>query len=279
MIWKFLLCVLLAGFSGAAQAQATSDWSSTDHSRLRLISTGLAPDGRNPAAVIEIELDAGFKTYWRNPGESGVPPLLTFEGSDNIASATLMFPVPTVFEDESGQSIGYHDRVMLPLRIRAADPAKPARLKVQLNYGVCEKLCIPAEGVADIALGTKPSAALQAVLDAAIAAVPPIVGLAEQPDAFAIRDITLLPHQGRKQSAIIRFAAPEGTRIFAEGPEGWFVESSSSATAPGEISVTVNLFGPRRALVLKPCPIRITLANKDNQLERHIPLDQCESKP
>ena len=59
---------------------------------------------------IEIKLQPGWKTYWRYPGDSGVPPRFDFSGSDNLGRAKVLYPAPHLFTDETGNSLGYKDR-------------------------------------------------------------------------------------------------------------------------------------------------------------------------
>src|SRR6266542_1702588 len=81
-------------------------------------------------AGIEIRLDPGWKTYWRYPGDSGVPPRFGFTRSENVASVSVLWPAPQSFSDGSGRSIGYKDDVIFPLRIVPRDPAKPVVLRL-----------------------------------------------------------------------------------------------------------------------------------------------------
>ena len=102
-------------------------------------------------AGIEIRLDPGWKTYWRYPGDSGVPPTLDFAGSENIKSVTTLWPAPERFADGAGgNSIGYLGDVVLPLRIVPNDATKPSSLHLKLGYAVCGKLCVPAEADLDL---------------------------------------------------------------------------------------------------------------------------------
>ena len=98
-------------------------------------------------AGVEIKLKPGWKTYWRYPGDSGVPPVLTFSQSENVKAVTVLYPAPTRFADGGGgNSIGYKGGVILPLRVVPRDAARPVVLRLKLDYAACEKLCVPADG-------------------------------------------------------------------------------------------------------------------------------------
>jgi DsbC/DsbD-like thiol-disulfide interchange protein len=167
-------------------------------------------------AGIEIKLDAGWKTYWRYPGDSGVPPRFDFAGSDNLRNVQVLWPAPHRFTDESGTSIGYKDAVLFPLHVTARDPGKPVRLKLKLDYAICEKLCVPAEGRGELTLSGK--GAGDAAIMAAEARVPKPAKLGDQAP-FAIRALRRV-NDAPKPLVMAEVAAPAGTTVelFAEGP-------------------------------------------------------------
>src|SRR5258708_12715202 len=101
---------------------------------------------------IAFQLEPGWKTYWRTPGDSGVPPRFDFSKSENIEAVTVLWPAPMKFDDGAGgHSLGYQKQVVLPLRIVAKNADKPVTLRADINYAVCEKLCIPVEASAELA--------------------------------------------------------------------------------------------------------------------------------
>jgi DsbC/DsbD-like thiol-disulfide interchange protein len=202
-----------------AQAADASAWDKDMHSAVRLIAAGAPRAGTATfRAGIEIRLDSGWKTYWRYPGDSGVPPRFAFAGSENVRNVTVKWPAPHRFSDDGGQSIGYKDHVILPLVIEPQDAGKPVKLRLQLDYAVCEKLCVPAEGKAELAV-TRDRTAHDALLAAAEARVPQRRALGDT-SALSIRAIRREP-SGR---IAVDLVAPEGgdVDLFAEGPtEAW----------------------------------------------------------
>jgi DsbC/DsbD-like thiol-disulfide interchange protein len=271
--------VLAAGTSATMAQQGASAWQDSNASRLRLISTGAPSDGVTPSAALQITLDPGFKTYWRNPGEAGVPPLLSHDGSDNVASVEMLFPVPQRIEDESGVSIVYKDGIILPLLVKALDPAKPVRLNLNLQFGVCDKLCIPAEAGVALTLGTVPDAALAKTVAEVIDTLPLRADATAHAALFPLRSTTI--DQPEKRRHRIRFVLDgKADAAFGEGPEGWFAEAKFAPAADGAATqVTLDLYGPRKDLTLRPCPVRITLSGTKGAIERTIPLDHCTSQP
>src|ERR1700724_4458772 len=110
---------VLAG-PAAARAQDASPWDKQPHGEARLIAGSVmkAADATYLHAGVEIRLDAGWKTYWREPGDSGVPPTFDFAGSDNVKSVTVLWPAPERFPDGAGgNSVGYIRRGRVPLRM------------------------------------------------------------------------------------------------------------------------------------------------------------------
>src|SRR6478752_8520679 len=149
-----LIACGIAAVSGAtAYAAGESPWSEDVRSAVRLVSGANKDGDANLRAGIEIKMQPGWKTYWRYPGDSGVPPHFDFSGSDNLKEAKVLYPAPHLFTDETGQSLGYKDDVILPIAVTPENAGKPVRLRVKIDYAVCEKLCVPAEGRAELGLG------------------------------------------------------------------------------------------------------------------------------
>ncbi len=171
---KIATIVLLCGGSSAAWAQDASPWEGELHAATRLIAgeSIKSSDAKWARAGIEIRLDPGWKTYWRYPGDSGVPPTLDFSGSENVKSVSAFWPAPERFADGAGgNSIGYVGDVVLPLRIVPDDASKLSSLHVKLGYAVCGKLCVPAQAELDLTLSGKVGAE-EPTLIAAEAHVP-----------------------------------------------------------------------------------------------------------
>lgn len=123
------------------------------------------PDGARIAAV-RIALQGGWKTYWRSPGDAGIPPQFDFSGSDNVAGVTVHWPAPEVFDQNGMRSVGYHDVVVLPLEIRPTDPSRPVRLNTEMDIGICHDICVPVSvGLsADLAGPGAPDPAIRTAL-------------------------------------------------------------------------------------------------------------------
>src|SRR6266851_3848046 len=126
-----------------ARAADASPWDTDSQAGMRLIA------GASTRAGVEIKLAPGWKTYWRYPGDSGVPPSFDFSESQNVKSIEVAWPAPHAFTDDSGTSIGYKGSVIFPLRIVRQDPRQPAVIRLKLAYAVCEKFCAPTDAKAE----------------------------------------------------------------------------------------------------------------------------------
>src|SRR3954451_9395230 len=149
----FAATVFASSVTIEARAEDASPWQRDGHSAVRLLA------GSRSGAVllggIAFQLAPGWKTYWRNPGDSGVPPRFDFSKSENIEAVTVLWPAPVKFDDGAGGiSLGYQKQVVLPLRIVSKNADRPVTLRADINYAVCEKLCIPVEASAELAIAS-----------------------------------------------------------------------------------------------------------------------------
>jgi DsbC/DsbD-like thiol-disulfide interchange protein len=208
------LAAMVVASSGAPQARAqdSSPWLRDGHSAVRLLA------GSRSGAVllggIAIQLQPGWHTYWRNPGDSGVPPRFDFSKSENIEAVTILWPAPTKFPDGAGgTSLGYQKQVVLPLRIVAKNADRPVTLRAEINYAVCEKLCIPVEASAELPF-TSVASTEDSALFAALDTVPKPATIGD-PNPLTIRDVK---RDGK--TVLVDAAAPDSGNVdlFVEGP-------------------------------------------------------------
>ena len=219
------VAMIVASGIATAKAQDTSPWKKELHAAARLIAGASRKAGGAVwlRAGVEIRLDPGWHTYWRSPGDSGVPPTFNFAGSENVKSVNVLWPAPNRFPDGAGGHFnGYVGDVVFPLRIAAKDAAKLASLNLKLTYAYCKNICFPAEADLALRLSGKGGAEEQALV-AAEARVPRRVPLGGSGTGLAIRSVRRKFIDGR-QRIVVEVAAPGGTPIdlFVEGPtRGW----------------------------------------------------------
>lgn len=268
-----LLAVCAVSLTGTwAASAADSAWVTTEGGRFRLIAAGGAEPAIGPLrAGLEIALDPGWKTYWRTPGDAGIPPELDFAGSRNLASATVLYPAPIRF-DEAGMAVAGYDRsVVLPILITPADGRQPTDLTAAITVGFCRDICVPAAGT--VALTLRPGMAEDAdaadLIARAAAAVPqPASG--DSPLAI----VSVQPKAGAPDTAIVtaRLADPGASaELFVEGPPGTYADAPvrlpAQPTAPDLAAWSVSVSDDDN----KPAkgPLTFTLVNGGRAIEAH----------
>jgi DsbC/DsbD-like thiol-disulfide interchange protein len=275
------VALMCAGFMPSARAQDASPWDGEPHGSTRLIAgaTMNTGDKKFARAGIEIRLDPGWKTYWRYPGDSGVPPTIDFAGSENVKSVSTLWPAPERFADGAGgYSIGYHGDVVLPLQIVPNDATKPSSLHVKLGYAVCGKLCVPAEAQLALTLSGKPGAE-EPALAAAEVRVPRRVALGEH-GGLTIASV----HRetgGKRERVVVEVGAPDGVAVdlFAEGPTPeWALplpqREGGAATGPDRMRrYTFELDGLPSGAKAEGATLKITAVSPTDAIEVEARLD------
>jgi len=267
----FFAAGLLALFISAARAQDASPWQKDGHSAVRLLA------GSRSGAVllggIAFQLQPGWKTYWRNPGDSGVPPRFDFSKSDNVEAVTVLWPAPLKFDDGAGGiSLGYHDQIVLPLRIVAKSVDKPVTLRADINYAVCEKLCIPVEANAELGFNSVASTE-DSALFAALDTVPKPANVGD-PNPLTIRDVK---RQG-KSEVLVDVVTPDDrpVNLFVEGPTpdwGLPVPKLVEHSPPGVKRFSFQLDGVPPGVNPEGAALKLTLVGADRSYEFNINLE------
>jgi DsbC/DsbD-like thiol-disulfide interchange protein len=262
----FAATLLVSSLAVEARAQDASPWQRDGHSAVRLLA------GSRSGAVllggIAFELQPGWKTYWRTPGDSGVPPRFDFSKSENIEAVTILWPAPTKFDDGAGgHSLGYHDQVVLPLRIVAKNADKPVTLRAAVNYAVCAKLCIPVEAAAELPF-TSVASTEDSALFAALDTVPKPANVGD-PNPLTIRDVK----RDGKSTVLVDVAAPSEAgeiNLFVEGPTpDWSlpVPKLIEHSPPGVKRFSFELDGVPPGVNPEGAALKLTLVGGDRSYE------------
>src|SRR3954453_8764835 len=208
-----LAALFILALPAEVRAEDASAWQKDSHSQLRLLAGSRS--GTVLLGGIAVQLQQGWHTYWRNPGDSGVPPRFDFSKSENVEAVTVLWPAPMKFDDGAGgTSLGYKNQIVLPLRIVTKNADKPVTLRADINYAVCEKLCIPVEARAELAF-TSVASTEDSGLFAALDSVPKPATIGD-PNPLTIRDVK---REG-KLGVVVDVAAPVAgeVNLFVEGP-------------------------------------------------------------
>lgn len=277
---SLLLSAAFAACAAGNAHAASSDAVQAGEAKVRLLVSG--SNDTNSAPVfrggVEIVLNAGWKTYWRYPGDAGIPPRFDWSGSENVANVEVFYPAPKRITDGTGQtSIGYEDRVTFPLHITPKDKSKPVALKLKLDFATCDKLCIPAE--ANLSLSFSADASAEPSLAEAELRVP------KKQDANKPRPLAILvarvergKEPGGSDSRIIVKALARTVgkiELFAEGPsEEWTLALPELLkNEAGHVTFAIPLQGSKLGSNDAPPRIRLTLVAGEQAIEAEIPLD------
>jgi DsbC/DsbD-like thiol-disulfide interchange protein len=254
-----------------AHAQDASPWQQDGHSATRLLA------GSRSGAVllggIAFQLQPGWKTYWRTPGDSGVPPRFDFSKSDNVEAVTVLWPAPVKFDDGAGgHSMGYHNQIVLPLRIVAKNADKPVTLRAGINYAVCDKLCIPVEANVELAF-TSVASTEDSALSTALDTVPKPASVGD-PNPLTIRDVK----RSGKSTVWVDVVAPDSkdVSLFVEGPTpDWAlpVPVLLEHSPPGVKRFAFELDGLPPGANPEGAALKLTLAGGDRSYEFNINLN------
>ena len=261
--------VLAPARAQTVQAEAgASAWSPAPKSRARLVSAGPPANGVYTVGV-EIALDGNALTYWRNPGDAGVPPEFDFASSTNLASATVAYPAPERHDEDGSEVFGWRRSVIFPVAVRPAKPDQPVTLDLALRYAACEKICIPSEGQMRLTLAPSQGATSQAARIAQWAALTPrpAAGAA----SFEIQKVAA----GDKLTWRIKVLPQEaGSDLFAEGEDGWFFDTR--AATGGDFKLVL---AERPASAPNMTNVRLTLRRASGALEFETKLDVGNPAP
>ena len=267
----FAATLLASSLALEARAQDSSPWQRDGHSAVRLLA------GSRSGAVlmggVAFQLQPGWKTYWRTPGDSGVPPRFDFSKSENVEAVTVLWPAPMKFDDGAGgYSLGYNNQVVLPLRIVAKSADKPVTLRADINYAVCEKLCIPVEASAELAIASVASTE-DSALFAALDTVPKPANVGD-PNPLTIRDVK---REG-KSTVLVDVAVPDtrAVDLFVEGPApDWAlpVPKLLERSPPGVKRFAFELEGLPPGTNPEGAALKLTLVGGDRAYEFNINLD------
>jgi len=267
----FTAALLASSLVSEACAQDASPWQKDGHSAVRLLA------GSRSGAVllggIAFQLQPGWKTYWRTPGDSGVPPRFDFSKSDNVEAVTVLWPAPLKFDDGAGGvSLGYHDNIVLPLRIVAKNVDKPVTVRAVINYAVCEKLCIPVDASTELSFKSVASTE-DSTLFAALDAVPKPASIGD-PNLLTIRDVK---REG-KTEVLVDVVTPDerAVNLFVEGPTpdwGLPVPKPVEHSPPGVKRFSFLLEGVPPGVSPDGAALKLTLVGADRSYEFNINLN------
>lgn len=276
--WRFgfaaalIMAVVGAGSARAAQEATASAWVNLhEGSRVRLLTM----PGAMVNAAVEVQLAPGWKTYWRMPGDAGVPPQFDWQGSENAKTIEVLYPAPHRLIEPAAETIGYKGSVVFPVKLAPADAAKPVNLKLDLEIGICKEICVPAHAEFSAAIAPLPaSTAPPAAVAEALKAVPQ---KSASNDTTRPSLIDFTPDLAGAEPKLVikaRFPGdPAAADVFIEAPDSIYVPMTKriGQAADGTVSF-VSKLSASTAQDLKGKELTITLVAADGATEVRRPL-------
>lgn len=234
------------------------------------VMTGWQTEHGTQMVALRLDLAPGWKTYWRAPGDAGIPPEFDWSGSRNLRALRIHWPAPTVFDTAGYTTIGYRDRLILPVEIEPVDPARPVELSAVIDLGICRDICLPAslaltavinppgapDAAISAALAARPKTGREAGLTAITCTVEPIA------DGLRLTAVLALPPQGGDETVAIESAdrsvwvseataRRDGGRLTAVTD---LVPTSGAPFALDRSGLTVTVISDRGAVEVRGCP-------------------------
>ena len=218
-------------------------------------------------AAVRFLLEDGWKTYWRAPGQNGIPPSFNWEGSENLSSVKFHWPAPKLYVQNGISTLGYKGDFILPFEVMPSVSGEPIRIKSQVEYGICSDVCIPASSAIDAVMG-QGLTYQQDLIKSALAARP------LSADAGGVHAVScqIIPNEdGMHITASITFNnnAPDIDLAVIEfaAPNIW-IDQSGLEQSQKAVTAQADLVSFTDApLVVDQDKLRITLIGDQNAIE------------
>lgn len=263
LITSVAAAVAAASSLANAADQSTREFSSP-YTSLRLLNAGKQSDVWHSG--IYITMQKGWKTYWRVPGDGGVPPSFDWAGSENVETIKVMMPLPHRFIDENGEGIGYKTEVVFPVDVKPKDPAKPTRLSLKMFYAVCNDICVPVQAEVKIDIDAKSASASDKFrLRAARAAVP----VKDDENHLSVLSLKQVEADGKTslEISLKGIKSPSQADIFVEADGNSYFRKPELVNQSDEMTtwrIAVDSFGGSLSLAGKS--VRLTIADGETGL-------------
>ncbi len=254
----------------AAEA-AQSKWVESEGGAVRIVADRPQPDGTIPA-ILDIRLKPGWKTYWQEPGASGIPPQVTIDPQDGISFSGLRFPAPKAFGEGVAAYTGYDRSVAFPLSLKR-EKAGDLTLKASVFLGICKDICIPVQADLSLSLpdGLAENPLDKARIEDAASALP------EEPsDSFKVIAASFDPAIKRMRLSLLVPQKDETVRaeLFLAGPPGYsFGKPENVTAANGQMTAEIPVRVPSKGGALKSGSILLVARAGERSMETPLAFD------
>ncbi|MBO9474272.1 hypothetical protein J7413_12040 [Shimia sp. R10_1] len=223
-------------------------------------------DGTHMAGV-RITLNPGWKTYWRAPGDAGIPPQISWRGSRNVGDLAISWPTPDVFYENGMRSIGYSEDLVLPVKIAPKQAGKPVRLKAVLDIGVCREICVPQRLKIDgelAAPGARDARIVASIVDQPLSAEEAGVHqvtctLTPSADGIKLQAKIKMPRAGADEVAVIETA----------NPEIWVAEGTTKRSGDTLVAETEMMHVSDASFLINRADLRFTVLSTGEAVDIH----------
>ena len=252
----------------AKDADAASAWVELHASRARLVASQASTAGGARLAGLEIAMQDGWKTYWRMPGDAGVPPTFDWSGSANAADIKVLYPAPMRIPEAGGEVVGYKHAVLFPIEVTPQDAAKPVALKLSVELGICREICVPVTATFDLSLPPAGKARQHDAVATAVERVPRPHAQRRPKDPELKQIAVGNGEPGSRLTIAAAFHGSKGADVFVEAPDGLYVPlpRKEAQGADGIVRFEVDLAGDL-ARDLKGKTLTVTLVSETGASE------------
>ncbi|MBI1274304.1 MAG: copper resistance protein [Alphaproteobacteria bacterium] len=261
----------------AAQAATSTPWQSNEQLSVRLLSGVNAVGDLSVIPLgLEVKLAPEWDTYWRSPGDAGMPPNIDWLKSQpdgNIDSITILYPAPHRFTMQGLDTFGYSTHVIFPLELQPREPGKPVTLDARVDILVCKNICIPHRFDMKLALPTGAAARsdVAALIDEYRAKVPRDSDEAGLKVTAAVMDV----ENGVLTVDIASEKPLQMPDVFVETSESLIFSAAATEISPDTLFAEMRL--PLAAMSDKEAlrgglPLTLTVTDGDRSREQKVDL-------
>ncbi|MEQ8249587.1 MAG: protein-disulfide reductase DsbD family protein [Alphaproteobacteria bacterium] len=241
---------ILALAQTAHSEPGTSDWIDYGQGQIRLVSATTGVVGEDLLLGLQYKIAPGWEIYWRSPGEAGLPTTIDWQGSTNLDTTTIQWPLPGRFKIFGIDTFGYKNEVVLPIPARVVEPGGPTDIRAAVNFQTCKEQCVLHDVVLNLTLppGGEPSN-LTSLINRYKARVP----TQEVGFGLAVERVEIVEVSGGQlvqvvATSAVPFAEPD---VLVEGPRDY-------RFLPPKVRITDN--GTRAVLQV---PIELSLLGSE----------------
>jgi len=267
--YKLFVYTFILSIVSSYSLAISSDWSVSETSKLRLISPYSQNDAKNLLIGLEYEMEPGWKTYWKSPGDGGFAQSISWENSTNVQNVNIQWPTPIEFEILGLTSLGYQNDVIFPLEVELEDESKNTFLNLHVNFLICKEVCIPGDATLflEIPYGEKKLTDSHFNLEKALSLLPE-----EDFNSSYIKEINLKNFSDNQNSTLqLEFKSDKvfyNPKIFLHSPFGLPVVKNSIIYSNDNKKITTDFNFDKNLISEKKFPLEIIIKDKNHNFKQ-----------